>query len=113
MIDTVYINVRKEDNILKVKGLKVHFKDNGGYIFREEDQDLSKHPLVAAELRSKSIKDYRNVKITGASLTTYFDPKTEKFVFKGVELQKDQKDSLLFTKEGNQLRFSLSLITVF
>lgn len=69
-------------------------------MFRDEDQDLAKHPLVIADLRSKSIKDYRNVKITGAGLTTYFDTKTEKFLFNGVELQKDKEDLLVFTPEG-------------
>ena len=100
MIDTVYLHVKKVDGVLKVKGLKVHFKDNGGYVFPEEDQDLVKHPLVVADLRSKTVKDYRNVKITGVGLSTYFEPKTEKFMFKGVELQKDREDSLIFTPEG-------------
>ena len=100
MIDSVYIHVKKEDNVLKVKGLKVHFKDNGGYVFRVEDQDLSKHPLVAADLRSKTIKDYRHVKITGTGLSTYFEPKTVKFVFNGFELKKDTEDFLIFTEEG-------------
>lgn len=103
MIDTAYVNVKKVDGVLKVIGVKVHFKDNGGFLFRQEDQDLAKHPLIAAELKSKQVNLYRNVKITGTALQTYFDHKTEKFIFNGVELNKDQEDSLHFTKEEQEL----------
>lgn len=105
MIDSVYIHVRNENNILKVKGLKFHFKDNSGYLFRPEDQDLSKHPRFIQALRSKTVEDYRNVKITSKDLPSYFDAKTEKFIFNGVELKKDLEDSLIFTKEGKHLFF--------
>lgn len=100
MISTVYIHVKKEDGVLKVKGVKHHFRDDGGYLFRDADQDLSKHPLVSAELKGKEVTNYRNIKITGTSLATYYDSKTEKFIFNGTELTKDEQNSLTFTEEG-------------
>ena len=101
MIDTVYVNVKKVDGVLKVLGVKTDIKENKGFLFRESDQDLSKHSLVSTDLKNKTVTHYRNVKITGTGLNTYYDVKTEKFVFNGVELEKDKEDSLLFSKEGN------------
>ena len=103
MIDTVYINVKKVDGVLKVIGLKNHFKDDAEYLFREEDRDLTKHPLVIADLKFKQVKDYRNVKVTGSGLATYFDLKTEKYVFNDYELRKGQEDSIQFSKEGTEV----------
>lgn len=103
MISAVYIHVKKENGVLKVKGLKHHFKDNSGFLFREEDQDLAKHPAIAIELKGKDVANYRNVKITGTGLSSYYDAKNEKFVFKNVELKKDEENSLVFTEEGLEL----------
>lgn len=86
-----------------MKGAKLHFRDNSGFLFREEDQDLAKHPLIWAEIKGKDVSNYRNVKITGTALSTYFDVKNEKFVFNKVELKKDEEDSLIFTDEELKL----------
>ena len=100
MISEVYVHVKKENGVLKVKRLKKHFSEQTNFLFREEDQEISKHPMIANCLKGKDVADYRNVKVSGTSLSTYYDYKTEKFVFNGVELNKDEHESFTFSKEG-------------
>lgn len=107
MITAVYIHVKRESGVLKVKGLKHHFRDDTAFLFRDEDQDIAKHPFVSTELKGKEVSNYRNVKVSGTSLSSYYDSKNEKFIFNGVELTKDEQDSLTFNEEGRNFLMNI------
>lgn len=55
---SAFIHVKKEQNILRVKGIRRNKRDEQGFLFREEDQDLSKHPYIATILKGQNITNY-------------------------------------------------------
>ena len=96
----VYIHVIKENNVTFVQGLRRETKDKETFLFKENDQHLDKHPAVESQLRGQNVTNYRNVKITGQALATYYDAATDKFVFNGEVLKEDTERSICFDDEG-------------
>ena len=95
----VYLHVVKENNVLLVQGLRREPKDKQTFLFDEEDQELSKHPVVESLLRGQTVSNYRNVKIC-STLSTYYDAKQDQFIFNGKVLKEDTERSLCFDDEG-------------
>ena len=95
-----YIHVKKEQGILRVKGIRQNKKDEEGFLFCNADQDLSKHPHVASLVKGQNIQNYRNVQISGLALASYYNSTTDKFVFNGVNLIEDDEKSLVLSEEG-------------
>lgn len=110
-IEYVFIHVEKVSGTLRVQGLRKE-KDKQTFLFKQEDQDLFKHPFVEKEIRGQAIEKYRNVKITGAALNQYFDLMTDKFIFNGNVLEEDLDKSVSFDEEGKQLKLKLHYIII-
>lgn len=98
-LTSIYVYVEKEDNVNKVKGVKRSI-DEKGYLFKEEDQCLEKHPFIANAIKDTPIVNYRNIKLTGNIIYTYYSSVLDGFVFNGYQLELDKNESIKFTEDG-------------
>lgn len=97
-ITFIYVYVEKENGVNVVKGVKRSIEEKG-YLFKEEDQCLEKHPIIANAIKDTPIVNYRNFKLTGNVIYTYYDATQNVFVFNGSRLEIDKEESIKFTED--------------
>lgn len=89
------MRVDKDNNEWKVKGISFYQNEQKKwYLFEEEFQSPSKHPLFEKKIKVLKCKNYRNFDLEKETLKEYLNFDRTKFEFCGKQLVEDCNNSI-------------------
>lgn len=110
-IVSAYVHTRKTGDGFGIFSISTtRGKNTNWFLFKEEDQDPTKHEYVAEKWKSqrKAPSHYRNVLVQSDALKLYLNEDETAFSFGGTLLEKDEQNSI--KEKGNFVFWLFNLL---